>query len=188
VSTQHHSATRLPVWVRVVTPIFGHVSLGVINSVCDWFVLPVATYISYQFFGVWEGSLVSAFLLAPVFFGINWSLIRLIDYTGIDWLGMESLKTSVARFDKKSTKFFRAMRHTGSIGAFCSLSLYDPICATLYLRPARASYTYFTARDALLLFAATLYALLVGTILWAHGFQFVEYIRIIPYLLDVFTN
>ena len=121
-------------------------------------------YVLYPFV-IWRlGLFVGALVMTLLSFGVCYGFLRFYDWSGKDWLGIETLK-SVKESESKSriAQFSSWILRKGNSAAFFFLAIkFDPFITTAYMRHGSHRFNGLSRRD----WRIFLGSLLIGNVYW----------------------
>ena len=147
----------------------GHSAKKVEEHLVDWILYGIVVAYATSVWGTLWGSLAAFAVMTPITGILCLLYIRLYDWAGKDWFGLEALKE--IREDQASGGWFsrlmyRIARH-GNGAAFFALSLYgDAFMTTIYLRKGSHAYAGLTRRDHMIFWSSLIVSNAYWTLRW----------------------
>lgn len=147
----------------------GHTAKKIEEHIVDWLIYGVVVTYCTITWGGFYGSLAAFAIMTPVTAALCYLYIRLYDWAGIDWLGLEALKE--LREENGSgffAKIIYRIAHHGGVLAFVALSIYgDAFMTTVYFRHGSRAYRGLTRRDWVVFLGSVVVSNAYWTLRWA---------------------
>ena len=145
----------------------GHSISFLVNNLFDYVLyVPVVAY-----FGPIKG----CGIMIALSILINLILLKVYDWTGKDWLGLESLKKGKENLNSLSGWMGNLLKAGDGI-AFIALSFYDPLFTVIYMRKPENVYKGLSKRDWVIFGFATVLSNIGWTTLVFGGLSVVRFI------------
>lgn len=124
---------------RIAELLLGHTLNLITGWAFDFVLYPLVVY--------WLGLIVGFCVMASLSFLVCWLILRLYDWSGRDWLGIEAIKEfkNYSGPNRSARWFAWAMRRSDPVACILLSIKYDAFIVTSYLR--RGHFGSMTARD-----------------------------------------
>jgi hypothetical protein len=148
----------------------GHTAKKLEELLFDWLVYGAVTAYLTSLYGVFQGSLWTFAVMAPLSALMCYLYLKFYDWSKRDWLGLEALKRL-----REGKGLFARLAKLGNVPAFVVLSLqFDPFVVTVYLRKGSDKYNGYSGRDWMIFWASVLFANAYWTLRWTLIFELIR--------------